>query len=276
MLIQRENGALVVVRQTDHMAQVARIAERWGNGQFPMPEHREETICAAALHDNGWREWEEHPTLMPQTGRPRNLGEIETPVHTAFYRTGVERVVAVDPYAGLLVSLHAAALYAGVDGWDPHTLRPPVEHGGDDVARAFLADQAALQQQLRTALADSPRFGPAMEPSRLWRAYLCLRAWDSLSLFFVFRGMADTSLDHVPSGGGEVSVTLRRVGTHAATADPWPFVRPELDVPVVVAFVPDRPYESGDDFLRVLAAAPLEVQVFSLHAPATSQEVGYL
>ena len=40
MLIQHENGTLVVVRQTDHMAQVARIAEQWGNARFPAPEHR--------------------------------------------------------------------------------------------------------------------------------------------------------------------------------------------------------------------------------------------
>src|SRR5260370_33260171 len=117
MLIQRAENQLVVVRQTDHMAQVARIAERWGNDRFPAPDHREEASRAAGLHDAGWRLWEEHPTLLPETGRPRNLTEVEQVVHANFYRAGVEAALAVDPYTGLLVSLHAAVLYAGVEGW---------------------------------------------------------------------------------------------------------------------------------------------------------------
>src|SRR2546422_5552576 len=113
MLIQREDGMLVVVRQTDHMAQVARIAEGWGNADFPAPEHREETVRAAALHDNGWRDWEEHPTLVPETGRPRNLGGLETAVHAAFYRAGGERGVAIEPYTGLFASMRADVIYPG-------------------------------------------------------------------------------------------------------------------------------------------------------------------
>jgi hypothetical protein len=54
MLIRHIDGELVIVRQTDHMAQVARIAEHWGNERFPAPEHREEAIRAAGLHDGGW------------------------------------------------------------------------------------------------------------------------------------------------------------------------------------------------------------------------------
>src|SRR5579859_833955 len=126
MLIRAEDNGLTIVRQTDHMAQTARMAERWGNARFPAPEHREETIRAAGLHDNGWRDWEEQPTLVPETGRPRNLGEIERPLHAAFYQAGAERAVAIDAYTGLLVSMHAAMLYAGVEGWDSRTLTPPV------------------------------------------------------------------------------------------------------------------------------------------------------
>src|SRR5690242_18895308 len=152
MLIQHEDGALVVVRQTDHMAQVARIAEAWGNQRFPAPEHREETIRAAGLHDNGWREWEDQPTLVPETGRPRNLGEIEQHVHAAFYTAGVERAVAIDAYTGLLVSLHAAVLYAGVEGWDSATLEPPINASAGEVEQAFIAGQARLQHRLREEL----------------------------------------------------------------------------------------------------------------------------
>lgn len=267
MLIQQSGGELVVVRQTDHMAQVARIAERWGNARFPAPEHREETIRAAGLHDNGWREWEDQPTLLPETGRPRNLGEIERPVHAAFYRAGVDHAVAVDPYTGLLVSMHAAMLYAGVEGWDAETLAPPMGEDLSAVERAFIADQASLQRQLREALGASPRYAAAAEPARLWPAYLRLRAWDRLSLYFLFFGMGEDQLGHVPDVDGEATVALRQTGPREATADPWPFDRDSVAFPVVVARVPDRHYESDEEFLRVLAGAPHEVWDYNMHTP---------
>ena len=264
MLIRKDGDTLVIVRQTDHMAQVARIAERWGNERFPAPEHREETIRTAGLHDNGWRLWEDYPTLVPETGRPRNLGEIEPSVHAAFYRAGVEAAIAVDPYTGLLVSLHATALSTGVDGWDLATLAPPERPDLGEVERAFIAEQAALQRRLRAELSESPRYGPAVEPRRLWPAYLRLRFWDRLSLYFVFFGMGERAIDHAPSVDGETTIALRQVGPREATADPWPFDRSVVDCPVVVARVPDRRYASGEEFLRALADAPHDVQDYTL------------
>ncbi len=264
MIIQREDDTLLVVRQTDHMAQVARIAEHWGNRQFPAPEHREEAIRAAGLHDNGWRDWEEQPTLVPETRRPRNLGELPVEVHAAFYGAGVERAVAIDPYTGLLVSLHALQIYAGVENWDLEELLPPDRDDLDDVRRAFVRAQVALQRKLRQQLAASPRYARSIEPARLWPAYLRLRAWDSTSLFFLFYGMQDTTLDRVPIADGQTSIALRKIADRVGTATPWPFNRDEVTFPVVASRVPDRAYASGDDFLRTLAAARPELLEYTL------------
>ena len=267
MLIRHDGGALVVVRQTDHMAQSARMAERWGNERFPPPEHREETIRAAGLHDNGWRDWEERPTLLPETGRPRNLTEIEPAVHAAFYGAGVERAVAIDPFTGLLVSMHAAALYAGVENWDPATLAPPKRDDLSGVERQFIASQADLQRRLREELSSSPRYGATINPARLWPAYLRLRIWDRLSLFFVYFDMTDYEQTHVPTVDGETTSAVRRIGPALATAEPWPFDRDEVTFPVVATRVPDRRYETGAEFLRVLVAAGTEIQDCAMRAP---------
>lgn len=267
MLIQHQDGALIVVRQTDHMAQVARMAERWGNDLFPAPAHREETIRAAGLHDAGWRDWEDRPTLVPTTGRPRNLIEVEPAVHAAFYSAGVERAVAIDPYTGLLVSLHASVLYAGVEGWDLAALTPPPRHDLEPVQRDFIAAQTALQRRLRAELAASPRYGASIVPAVLWPAYLRLRFWDSLSLYFVYFGLGERQLSHVPTVDGETTIVLRQTGPRTAGADPWPFDRAEVVLPVVAARVPDRRYESGEEFARTLANATPEVQEFVLRAP---------
>jgi hypothetical protein len=264
MLIRQEDGELIVVRQTDHMAQVGRIAEQWGNARFPALEHREETIRAAALHDNGWRDWEEQPTLVPETSRPRNLDEVEVALHAAFYRAGVERAIAVDAYTGLLVSLHAAVLYAGVEDWDLESLTPPERPDLGDVERSFIADQVEVQRWLRQELATHPRYGASVHPKRLWPAYLRLRIWDQISLYFLFWGMQERTLDHAPTGDGEASLALHQIDVRAATADPWPFGRDSVSFPVVVARVPDRPYASGDEFRSVLATAAPEVQEFTM------------
>ena len=268
MLNREEGGELVIVRQTDHMAQTARMAERWGNARFPAPhaDYREETIRAAALHDNGWRDWEARPTLLPETGRPRNLGEIERPVHAAFYRAGVERAVNIDPYTGLLVSLHAAVLYAGLEGWTHETLTPPVPAEASNVEQQFIAGQAALQGRLRDALAADPRYAEAVQPATLWPAYLRLRFWDQLSLYFLYFGMGERQIEHVPTTEGETTVQLHQTGPRVATADPWPFDRPEVAFPVMSVRVPDRRYESDDAFLRTLVAATPEIEKFTLHA----------
>ncbi|MGH2387899.1 MAG: DUF3891 family protein [Chloroflexota bacterium] len=266
MLITRKGADLIVVRQTDHMAQVARMAERWGNELFPAPENREETIRAAALHDNGWRIWEDHPTLVPETGRPRNLGEVERSAHAAFYSEGVRNAVAIDPYTGLLVSLHAAVLYAGVDGWNSETLAPPLPADASDLQRAFILEQATLQQRLRTELTESRRYGRSVAADQLWPAYLRLRAWDRLSLYFVFFGMGDGEIDRVPTTHGETRIALRQTGRYAASAQPWPFDQATVVLPVVASRVPDRAYKSGEEFLNVLVAARSEIEQFSLSA----------
>jgi hypothetical protein len=249
------------------MAQTARMAERWGNARFPAPEHREETIRAAGLHDNGWRDWEERPTLLPETGRPRNLGEMERPVHAAFYRAGVERAVAIDPYTGLLVSLHAAVLYGGVEGWDLATLTPPIPPDASELERQFIAGQAALQRRLHDALAGDPRYAAAVQPERLWPAYLRLRFWDQLSLYFLYFGMGERAVEHVPAVDGETTVHLRQTGPRAASAEPWPFDRDEVAFPVMAVRIPDRRYESDDAFLQTFATAAPQIQEFTLHAP---------
>ncbi|MCA1599571.1 MAG: DUF3891 family protein, partial [Chloroflexi bacterium] len=91
--------------------------------------------------------------------------------------------------------------------------------------------------------------------------------WDRLSLYFVFFGMGERAIDRAPGADGEATITLRQVGPREATADPWPFDRPVVACPVVVARVPDRRYASGEEFLRVLVDAPHDVWDYTLRRP---------
>ena len=100
-MIVRQNGDIVM--QVDHAVVSGQLADAWADGMEP----RASVATAARLHDIGWRHWEEAPRLNPDTGRPANFLDVVINEHLRLYRLGIEEVEAVDPYAGMLVSMHA-------------------------------------------------------------------------------------------------------------------------------------------------------------------------
>ncbi len=182
-------------------------------------------------------------------------------MHAAFYAAGVDAAIAVDPYTGLLVNMHALALYAGVEGWGAD-LTPPIGDDLTEVQARFIQEQTALQRRLRQQLSRSSRFAEAVLPANLWPAYLRLRAWDRMSLFLVYDQDEEQAIDHVPTVDGEVTVTLRRIDEHTATVTPWPFQNDVAEVPVVVERLPDPTYQDGATFYDALSAASPVVEAF--------------
>jgi len=82
-----------------------------GSEEFSRPEPFESFCLAVAEHDNGWSEWELQPTLDAKSRTPNTFMSIPTEEHIALYQRGIERLVKVDHYAALLVSMHCAGLY---------------------------------------------------------------------------------------------------------------------------------------------------------------------
>ena len=135
-MIVRPNGDLVM--QVDHAVVSGRLAEAWAD----VIEPREAVITAARLHDIGWRHWEAEARLNPDTGRPANFLDVVIDEHLRLYRLGIDEVAALDPYAGMLVSMHAAGIYTGRFGTQPALLltrAPDVQEVVDD----FVAEQKA-------------------------------------------------------------------------------------------------------------------------------------
>jgi Protein of unknown function (DUF3891) len=111
MILQEQGDHLLVIRQTDHALLSGFLACEWGNDRFERPEQFESFCLAMREHDNGWGEWELVPKIDPKTRLPYSFMSIPTEEHRALYQRGIDRIVKVDRYAGLLVSMHCAGLY---------------------------------------------------------------------------------------------------------------------------------------------------------------------
>ena len=79
MIVGRDANGIVLVRQVDHQAQCAAMAEAWGNAEFGRPEPYGPVIQAAAWHDEGWRGWELAPAVAG--GQPVNFTGMDRRTH---------------------------------------------------------------------------------------------------------------------------------------------------------------------------------------------------
>lgn len=263
MILTRSPEGLTVVRQPDHGRQTGGFAAAWGNEEVPADEVRTDSVrLAAGHHDDGWGTWELHPTLDPATGQPVQFLRLTPLEHVPLYRAGIERMAAIDPFAGLLVSMHGAGLYNARYG----TFQL-VELALSDAERSlvaeFLADMAALQVALARRAGVVAAHHPSEDPG-VRETYLRLQVWDRLSLQFCYFGSADGTIGPLPLGGGRPGeLTCRNAGRHTLALDPWPFAEGRCVVPVPTVTVPDRPYPTPDAFLEAVLSAPTRTVEFT-------------
>lgn len=253
MIIRMEFGRLRITLQSDHGAVTGELARAWGGDRFCAPRPQGPVHQAAALHDDGWLDWEEQPRVMPDAGRPYDFLTLRPDEHVAIYERGIRLALEAHPYAGLLVSLHGTGLYRRRYGHMPHLVYKDVDPAFRAVTEAYVERQEALQQELLADLRP--------DPAALWTHYRWLQAWDLLSLFLSLSDPAEQPemlLGVVPlsPGGPEVPLTVRGIGPGCYTVSPWPFARQHLEVVVPVRYVADRAYESDEAFQAAFAGAP--------------------
>jgi hypothetical protein len=257
MIVSPCDGSLQLIRQTDHAALSGVLAEYWGNATFHQPEPYAPVVLAAALHDNGWQEWEEEPKVNPATHLPYQFTELPVAEHLAFYFTGVQRVVARDRYAGLLVNMHCAGLYKQRYGIDPSL---PVKQFAPEeqrVVQQFLDRLEAQQRQLCQELRETGLPSGYTDQSTLWANYKLLQVYDRLSLFLCLRPLQARGLGPAPVDyqGREVELALQPAGERVLTIAPYPFRENPLRVTVESRLIPKKSYPDDTEFREALAGA---------------------
>jgi len=268
MIIQERGDHLILIRQTDHAVLSGYFARELGNENFARSEPEESVRLAATEHDNGWNEWELQPHIDPVTFLPFTFMSLPTQQHMDLYQRGIERVVKVDRYAGLLVSMHCAGLYdktrATMPGFSAKYVKSQEAPLVTDFVQRLRLQQLRLKVDLR---ADGATKNFADE-KWLQANALRLEALDRLSLYFCLGPMEAATIDAVPSNysGGEVDWDLQAEENHAATLEPYPFRRDPLEISILARRIPKRRYADNLELQKVLAQAPYFGQKFTLQA----------
>ena len=169
-----------VIKNIEHAALVAQLAENFGNENFASPEPNDEILYLAAHHDHGWESLDENPPINAETGLPYNL--VKTPFDFILKTSkgSPDFNEKHSPFCGLISSMHTYGLFNGRYGlsdainmdWVPEASRGDVD--------LMLADELARQSRLRSELKNSP----LDDENLIFRAYKFLQFIDACALYF--------------------------------------------------------------------------------------------
>ena len=181
MIIQERGDHLILIRQTDHAVLSGYFARELGNESFARSEPEESLRLAATEHDNGWNEWELQPHIDQVTFLPFTFMSLPTQQHMDLYQRGIERVVKVDRYAGLLVSMHCAGLYDKTRATMPGFSAKYVKSQEAPLVTDFVQRLRLQQLRLKVDLRADPAMKNGCRPMRsAWRRWIdspCTFVW---------------------------------------------------------------------------------------------------
>jgi Protein of unknown function (DUF3891) len=272
VIVQQESDPMIVIRQTDHAILSGFFAREWGNSTFTRPKPFDSFCLAVAEHDNGWQEWELAPGVDAKTFAPYSFMTVPTDEHISLYQRGIERIVKVDLYAGLLVSAHCMSLYdrsrATIPGYSAKYVKAPEQHLAND----FLQRLRLQQLRLKVDLRNNPATKPFIDDNLIKANSQRLEVLDRLSLYFCLGSAEDSSIDGVPvdDSGHEVEWQLRPASGSQFTLYPYPFRRDPLEFAILARRIPKRRYVDEAELQSVLAAAPFFNIPFTLRSRSAS------
>ncbi len=264
MLRLYENGGWWLVTHPDHAELAGRFAEQWGNAEFTPPEPRAEVLAGIFRHDDGWKARDNAP-LISRAGLPAAFSrelvgkysafeEIDLDAYLTVRRRAVAEIAQVNPYAGVLVSLHTHDLLS--TRADRATIAPA------DLPKldAFLEEQRALQTELRARI-DAEATLPAeqRDDAAFLDHFRLLQACDNLSLLACtdYPGAA-TLLHPLPTRSGVYrTIGVERVGERSFRLSPSPFPAGETEFGVPARFVPGERFASDAELGELFHAAPV-------------------
>jgi hypothetical protein len=264
MLIRRTKDQLYLITQPDHGALTGFLAREWGGGPFALPGDRSAAILAAELHDLGWDRLDGEPLFCAAGQCPHDFLDHPTAPRLAAYTDGIERVTRLDPYAGLLVSMHFVGIYNGYYGYRGAAHRRAAERmlaglPPDSQAhiRRFMDQELQRQADLRRRIRTGPH---------LRLHYLLLQVWDRLSLLACLTSPDDPGsalvraitqgYPDVPTGAGRHAhpLTVAWQAPGVLALHPFPLRQAGVHYDLPVRILPNRPYQSAADLAAVWSA----------------------
>ena len=258
MIVRKEaNGQLLLIGQTDHSRLVGQLAAHWGNDRFAPPRPYDSVTRAAAFHDYGWLRYETSPIIndageTPEFRQlPGNVNQLDA------YQWCIDWMTSIDPYAGLIVSLHRTGLW--------RARYDTISHPGMSI-RKLAADTEQFIEKNETRQRQEEK---AFDPVELRTNYHLLQVWDLLGLYFCCQDPYDDYIEPVPlayDGKKEntVRLSMQALGPRKVAFEPFPFNSRPCEVQLAYRRLPATTYPDLDAFRRAYFQARVEVMNFEL------------
>ncbi|RFU70505.1 DUF3891 family protein [Peribacillus saganii] len=268
MIISKQDGKLVLVRQDEHAIQMGDVARKWGNENFEKLLNHESVSLGIEKHDAGWRGPDDEVLFNSNTKRPTNFLEVNLPEHVRFYELGYRETLKQDPYAGMMLGMHWIGLYTSRFGYDP-TFTYKVS---DDLVEFMNNTVANIQkewidvklqywqkQQQRSEFED-----------HVWMQYEFFQVMDLLGLFM---GLNDPKIEKEVSLGpirmsrksDPINLTVKSNGNGTLLVHPFPFAD-EFETSVPGRRIEDREYESHQEAKQIVEGTEKEDIVWKIVA----------
>ena len=266
----QESGPRYVMKLAEHLELVEQFALNFGNDSFARPEPREEFLYACRWHDKGWHDLDDNPPLNPESGLPYNLVETPLPVILLTSARSPEHNEAVNPYAGLIDSMHIWGLYNGRYGMSDKVLINMIPDEYRLLADTMLNNEYQRQTRLKATLAADPKTASWVEEGPLFANYKALQFFDTFALYFNCTHAAargESVFEHVPlNSEADTTITVRAVNETTYSLDPYPFAENGMEISFNGRYLSPLDAGSDPDMAAVMRDTPLESQTATLVA----------
>ncbi len=251
-MIRRDHqSAWALIPQTAHARLAADLARDWCAPRLESFRWFDVLRSAIATHDDGWAEYEQVPTIAPETGIPRDFTEMPMTVSTAFWSRGIVAAAERDPWCALWISDHFCRLaeFASASRRD----------NADDMAAIhhFQQEQSALKKEWR---AEVRKRSPDPDEDERFGVE-CVRFFDRVSLWLSC-APPTTPWNVTTPDGSEVCWTP--VTESDIEVAPYPWSSSPRTLEVTGHLIPARVYLDDTDLRRTLLSAPPVVFRWSL------------
>ncbi len=261
MFLYREGDptGTYLISQNSHAWLAWQIAEHWGNRSFARPAPQAEALAAVLLHDCGWTEFDEKPTV-DENGRPRAFNRMPISEHLEIWRSSVHRTAQFSRYAGLLVASHFASmaerkLSDALDRDDTAAAR---------LSKSFGAEMERLEATWQEKLGADSRYQAYLSGSgRLVNAKL-LDACDRISVYLCATLPAPFTVGAQSATGETETVTFETVNPTTWRVHPWPLQGDRLRIHCEGKRLAQSSFANAAEFQETFRRAPTVRLVFNL------------
>lgn len=261
MFIYREGdpSGTYLIPQNSHAWLAWQVAEHWGNRSFARPAPVAETLAAILLHDSGWTEFDDQPTI-DENGRPHSFDKMPLNRHLEIWRSSVRRTAQFSRYGGLLVAAHFASMAE-------RKLNDALARDdtiGARLAKTFGAEMERLEDTWCEKLGVDSRYQAYLTGSgRLVNAKL-LDACDRISVYLCANLGSPFTVEVQSSTGETEEITFSTVAPTTWRVHPWPLQGERLRIHCEGRRLAQSIFASESEFQETLRRAPTERLVFTL------------